>query len=155
MSAITIRVFDTPKPGGSKRAFIPKGWTRPVLVDACKKNKVWRDSVKAAALSVLGERFEPLAGPLGLEITFVMPRPKGHYGSGKNAAALKTTAPRFHTSKPDATKLTRSTEDALTGVVWRDDSQIAEQAVSKVYGTQPGAIITIRPLYNSTQEAMI
>lgn len=149
---IMFRVYDTPRPGGSKRAFTPKGWTRPIIVDACKKNMAWRDSVKVAAVEKLGERFEPLTGALSLQVTFIMPRSKGHYGSGKNAGQLKATAPVFHTSRPDATKLLRSTEDALTGLAWRDDAQIAEQQVSKIYGTQPGAIITIRPLHHLTTQ---
>jgi Holliday junction resolvase RusA-like endonuclease len=37
------------------------------------------------------------------------------------------------TVKPDLTKLLRAVEDALTGVVWRDDSQIIHQVVNKEY----------------------
>jgi Holliday junction resolvase RusA-like endonuclease len=75
-----------------------------------------------------------------------MPRIGSHYGSGKNAEKLKPTAPKFHTVKPDATKLLRSTEDALTGILWRDDAQIARQTVEKSYGERAGAWITVEQL---------
>ena len=46
-----------------------------------------------------------------------------------------------------ATKLIRAVEDALTGIVWRDDAQVAVQKVAKVYGDEPqGAVITIEEI---------
>jgi Holliday junction resolvase RusA-like endonuclease len=87
-----------------------------------------------------------MLGPLSVNVTFYLRRPDGHYGTGRNAGQLKTSAPAYPTSKPDATKLWRSTEDAMTGVVFRDDSQIVQQSVGKRYcdGDQkPGALIEI------------
>jgi Holliday junction resolvase RusA-like endonuclease len=52
----------------------------------------------------------------------------------------------YPTNPPDATKLLRSTEDALTGIVWKDDKLIVDQLVSKNYqrpGIYPGAKITV------------
>jgi Holliday junction resolvase RusA-like endonuclease len=49
-------------------------------------------------------------------------------------------------TRPDATKLWRPTEDALTGIVWRDDSQIIRQLVRKRYcgpGEVPGAEVLV------------
>ena len=31
-------------------------------------------------------------------------------------------------------KLTRAVEDALTGLVWRDDAQVVDEVLSKRYG---------------------
>lgn len=139
---IVFRVFDTPKPGGSKRGFVVNG--RVCIVDA-SKNKDWRSAVKHAALEAIKTSGEamPLRGPLKLDVTFFMPRPKSHYRTGKNAHILRDDAPGYHTSKPDATKLLRSTEDALTGVLWNDDAEIAVQVVTKQYGQQPGALIEV------------
>jgi Holliday junction resolvase RusA-like endonuclease len=47
---------------------------------------------------------------------------------------------------PDTTKLVRSTEDALKGICWRDDSQVVYQVASKEYAARggiPGADIKI------------
>lgn len=72
-------------------------------------------------------------------------RIKGHYGTGKNAGVLKS---RFVDAmpevRPDCTKLVRSTEDALEGVIWRSDAQVCVQENAKVYVERdPGVIITI------------
>jgi Holliday junction resolvase RusA-like endonuclease len=128
-----------PAPGGSKKAFVVAGRAR--IVEDSKRNADWRASV---ALAASREIEAPLEGPLELTLTFVMPRTKGHYGSGKNAGKLKTSAPIWHTTKPDRTKLMRSTEDALTGIAWRDDTQVVSGSTLKQYGDRPGCWISIR-----------
>lgn len=141
-----------PRPGGSKNAFALRnrdGTVRmrapgaPMIVvtdSGGEKTKEWRASVAAFAKSEhLGP---PVAGPLRLHVVFFMPRPKAHFRGG-DWRRLKETAPEFHTSRPDATKLLRSTEDALSKLVWADDSQIAIQTAEKRYGDRPGAMITL------------
>lgn len=144
-----------PAPGGSKTAqlirrnggqIVTTATGRPLITmrDAGKNNKEWRASVAYFARQEY--RDAPLDVPLEIEVVFTMPRPKCHFGSGKNAGRLKESAPKFHTNAPDSTKLLRSTEDALTGVLWRDDSIIAIQHVTKVYGDRPGARIILRAI---------
>jgi Holliday junction resolvase RusA-like endonuclease len=65
-----------------------------------------------------------------LYVDFYLSRPKAHRG----AKGLKPSAPHHHTTKPDTTKLLRCLEDALTNVIWRDDTQVVRQHVSKNYG---------------------
>lgn len=135
-------VVGIPKPGGSKKAFYNKKLGRALIVDACKKNKQWRDTVADTAVA---NRCPTYGGALVIEVHFRMPRPKWHFG----AKGLRPSAPAHHTTKPDATKLLRSTEDALTGIAWRDDSQIVMQTVTKAYcavGEYPGAEIRITEL---------
>ena len=115
-----------------------------MVVDDCERNKPWRDRVAAFAINYKPDQL--LTDALHLHVDFIMPRPKGHFGTGKNAAKLKPSAPKFHTKRPDATKLLRALEDALTGVIWRDDEQIVKQTVRKHYGQSPGAIVTIREI---------
>lgn len=139
-----------PAPGGSKRAFIPKGWTRPVITEAGgKRNKDWRavvalSGVEAMRLLYAGRAPELILGPLEFAVKFVMPRPEHHYSTTKKfGRVLKKDAPYWVTKAPDVTKLARSTEDALTGVIWRDDAQISVQHLERVYGIGPGATIQI------------
>lgn len=132
-----------PAPGGSKRFVgMSKRTGRAILVDmGGKRNKTWRSAV-AEAGRALGAT--PLEGPLELTCSFVMPRPKKHfYTDRKRQGQLRADAPHWHTNAPDATKLLRSTEDALKGITWGDDSQVARQHASKVYGERPGALIEI------------
>jgi Holliday junction resolvase RusA-like endonuclease len=150
--SISFFVPGLPAPGGSKRAFIPKGWTRAVVTDAGgKKTRDWRAAVALAAYAEMQrqEKTELFDGALHLSITFEMPRPKGHYNS---KGALKPKAPVFVTSRPDSSKLVRSTEDALTGVCWHDDAQVAVQAISRVYGEQSGAHIKVETLEHLVAE---
>ncbi len=142
---ITLHILGVPKPGGSKRGFIVKG--RVNIVDDCKTNKEWRQAVVIQARNQYDG--PTLTGALRVEVTFYMPRPKYHYRTGKRAGELKPNAPKWHTKKPDRTKLLRSTEDALTDAgIWRDDAQLCDGPIRKVYTDdgRPGAVIRIEVL---------
>lgn len=88
----------------------------------------------------------PLTGPLKLEIIATFGRPKNHYRSGKNAGRLKEHAPNWHTSRPDQSNIEKFVEDALNGIFFKDDSQIAHAEVLKLYGNTPCVGITIKEL---------
>jgi Holliday junction resolvase RusA-like endonuclease len=150
--ALRFFVPGVPAPGGSKRAaLIPKrggGFVlnkngRPLIGvrDDCERNKDWRAVVAHAAAAMAGRA--PFDGPTAVGVTFVLRRPKGHFGSGRNAAVLRGAAPEYPTTKPDATKLFRALEDACTGIVWADDALIVDQHVCKTYGATPGAIVQV------------
>jgi Holliday junction resolvase RusA-like endonuclease len=163
--AVIITVHGQPAPQGSKRAFairkggIPTGRVA-VIESSHDRVKSWRQAVIDAALAkgLDGPHDWPLLGPLRLGIVFALPRPKGHYGTGKNATKIRDSAPRYPAGMPDLSKLLRSTEDALTDAgIWRDDAQVvAYSRLEKVYaGHYPqiataGAMITITQLAAST-----
>jgi Holliday junction resolvase RusA-like endonuclease len=142
--SIVLDVRGIPRPGGSKKAFFRPGMKHPAIVEDCEKSKDWRQDVKAAALATW--KGPLLSGALCVDVCFIMPRLKSHYGTGKNAGILKANAPTHHTTKPDRTKLLRSTEDALTGVLWRDDAAVCDGRLQKIYGEHPGATITVTKL---------
>jgi Holliday junction resolvase RusA-like endonuclease len=148
MTPIAFFVPGIPRPGGSKRAFFKAGMKRPIITDDAKGNREWKAAV--ADFAARAHTSAPLEGPLRLEIVFQVLRPKGHFGSGKNASRLKASAPAYPTVKPDVTKLVRSTEDALTGILWRDDAQVVEQVASKVYAERTGAEVRVVPLATKT-----
>lgn len=106
----------------------------------------WRAAVSHAANQIMGAQ-EPFAGAVRMSIEFRFPRPKSHYKTrgGKPTQELKDGAPAWRSIKPDRDKLERAIGDALTGIVYRDDSQIAAGEVTKRYGT-PGATIRIETL---------
>ena len=72
--------------------------------------------------------------PFRLVVTFRFQKPK----SVKKTVLEKVT-------KPDTDKLIRSILDALTGIVWTDDSQVVEILARKQFGT-PGAEIGIEEI---------
>ena len=132
-SDVSFTVFGRPQPAGSKRALPHPKSGRPLIVDDAKGSRPWKQQVAATALEHRsGDTL--LMGALALHLAFFVARPKGHYGTGRNAGVVKPSAPVFPTTKPDATKLVRCVEDALTGVLWRDDAQVVRQVVDKLYG---------------------
>ena len=147
LDALRFVVHGKPQPAGSKRAFAIKRDGKPtgqiVVADANKHAKGWKQEVAAAAAGICDEL---LLGPVAVTMTFYVARPKGHYGSGRNAGTLKASAPPFPIVKPDALKLARGTEDAMTGIVWRDDAQVVDLGVRKRYGLPERAEITVCPL---------
>lgn len=135
---ITFTVYGQPRPAGSKRAFPIRrkdGSLGAVVSDTSgQEGKEWRALVQAAARK---EYSGPLLiGPLRLTIIFALPRPQGHFGTGKNGLIVKDSAPKFPTKRPDLLKLARAVEDALSGVVWKDDSQIVWEILRKQYGNR-------------------
>lgn len=152
--AVTFFVPGVPQPGGSKKGFVIKtksGGMRANIVEDAKRNAPWRAVVSLVA----SERMSgPFSGPVVVSFEFLMPRPASHYGTGKNADRLKPGAPAGHTSKPDVTKLVRSTEDALKGIAWGDDCQVVGQGARKMYANdrRPGCWITVYPFTEPAAE---
>ena len=106
--------------------------------------KNWRNMVASAAR-------EAYDGPLllcaiRLTVRFERPRPQSHFGSGKNAAVVKESAPRYPTTKPDTLKLVRAVEDALSKVIYGDDSQVCEHLLFKTWGPISRTVVTIETL---------
>lgn len=138
--AIKFTVHGTPQTAGSKRAFIVKtkgGGQRAIVTDDNAKGKDWKGDVKRAALDALNPDHQLLTGPLRVEFEFRIQRPQGHFGSGKNSANVKPSAPTMPDKKPDVLKLARCVEDALTGIVWADDAQITSETLYKRF-CEPG-----------------
>lgn len=143
--SITFTVAGTPAQMGSKKAFI-RGGRAIITDDNSNKRRTWANAVTAAAAEAMGER-KPFTGPVLLVVSFAFQRPASHFGSGKNATKLKPSAPTIHAQSPDLDKLIRCVGDALTGVVYRDDRQIAEvRAVRGWTQVQAGAVITVGEL---------
>jgi len=101
--------------------------------------EAWRGDVREVVMRAYPG---PKLRACRLVLVFARERPRGHYGSGRNAHVLRAGAPRVPTTRPDALKLARAVEDALTGVLYADDSAVVELAVAKVYGA-PGVKISV------------
>jgi Holliday junction resolvase RusA-like endonuclease len=162
--SLAFFVPGVPRPGGSKRA-IPiyrgqKGARQftghSVVVDAAgQANKDWKAAVGAAAMEAMNGNKDfphlpavqraPMEGPLVLSLTFYFLRPKSHLRA--DGVTLAKGRSPYHISKPDCLKLARSTEDAMTGIVWRDDAQIVRYGtLEKAYSSRSGCEIEITPI---------
>lgn len=152
---IAFVVHGTPAPAGSKRGFVLRGKNgrpdRAIVTDDSKRSKPWKASVEAAAAEAMAGK-SLLRGPLEVTFRFVVRRPQGHYGSGRNAGQVRPSAPAHPAVKPDVLKLTRAVEDALSGIVYADDAQIVDERLTKVYGYPERCEIRIRPLESQASD---
>ena len=123
---VKFRVLGEPKSRGSKFAITNKRTGKPLLLDSSRKSTDWMSLVSFAAYEAWGTDWL-LTGPLALSIVFFFKRRANQYGTGKKTKnVLKASAPIYHSQMPDLAKLVRGVEDAITGVIWRDDSQVCE-----------------------------
>jgi Holliday junction resolvase RusA-like endonuclease len=122
---LAFTVYGTPVPQGSTRAFIPKGWNRPIITAANAKTKPWKQEIAGVVLAEMERTgFQPIAdGPVWIEVLFYFERPK----------SVKS---RHKTTKPDIDKLIRSLLDALTGHLFKDDAQVTSCRAMKVFTTE-------------------
>lgn len=85
----------------------------------------FKATVRMAAAKVFADR-SPILGPIAIEVLFVMPRPKNQFWKSK-------PMPRsLHTKKPDVDNIFKAVSDALTGLLWLDDSQICDCKLRKM-----------------------
>lgn len=96
--------------------------------------KRWSDRISAEAREYDGE---PMSGAVEMRLTFYLPRPK-------------TVKRRYPTVKPDIDKLARAVQDALNGIVYRDDAQVVSLSVHKRYcGAQPSGVVVFAREFSS------
>lgn len=135
ISELRFTVFGTPVPQGSTRAFIPKGWKRPIITAANAKTKPWRQEISGAALHAMERSgFQLIAeGAVILYVSFYFDKPK--------STAKRITS---KTTKPDLDKLLRSVNDSLTGIAFKDDAQIISCMILKAFGSPARCEISLR-----------
>jgi Holliday junction resolvase RusA-like endonuclease len=134
MPALKFFVPGKPASAGSKEFKGLNKDGRAIIVDSCKDNDSWRSLVQGECMRAMAKqnhmRQWPKGSVLSVTVTFYMPRPKKDYDKHGN---LRPNAPMYHTQDPDATKLWRSSEDALNKLLWHDDCEVAAQRVEKVF----------------------
>ena len=130
----------------------PKAQGRPRARNAGRFIQIYDDpkskKAKDSMITVIQEKApdELLDGPLRVDLKFYLPRPQGHYGTGKKSGVLKMSAPTMHTKKPDIDNLRKLVMDAMTHVYWRDDSLVCEGETIKQYSGKPRTEIYIKKL---------
>lgn len=130
---ISFSVPGEPVPQGGMTAFVVGGRARV----AHKNPQNLGDYRARIAMAAKQAGAYELSGPIAATVTFVLPRPKAHFGSGRNAGVLKSRAPRWHSgSRPDIDKVLRALLDGITGVCCRDDGQIAMVSMAKLYTSE-------------------
>lgn len=141
----TLTVLGKAEPKGSLRGFVLRGSRRVVLTDGNPRVRPWMALIRDAAAQWRAD--QGLADhaiawptePILLDVTVWLPKPK----SAPTRRAIQAT------KKPDVSKIVRAVEDALTGVLYRDDAQITVEIARKDYAArdeQPRTVITVEAL---------
>jgi crossover junction endodeoxyribonuclease RusA len=149
---VKLTVIGMPATQGSKRGFPIRrknGTIGVALVESGgEHHRSWREAVAYEARllaktdEILAEQFKtkpmdlPIEGPQVVTMTFYLPRPK---------SAKKSVI--FPDKKPDSLKLARAVEDALTKILYTDDSRIVTHVIRKRFAVDspPRVELEIRP----------
>ena len=128
--AISLTIYGHPVPKARARTVRTRGGRTVSYTPA--KTESWEDSIRAQALQSRPGRL--LDGPLALEATFYLLRPKS-----------KPKRVLYPAWRPDLDNLVKSVKDALEGIIYTNDSRIVDEVARKRYGDPPRVEITIRP----------
>lgn len=128
---IVIRLPGPPQGKGRPRFGGGSVYT-PATTSSYEQSLAWQ--AKAAF------KGEPIAGPIAVRVIASMPIPKSWPKARQFEARTGLLA---HTTKPDADNILKML-DALNGVVWIDDAQIAMATIEKRYAAEPELVVIVR-----------
>jgi crossover junction endodeoxyribonuclease RusA len=131
---LTFTVLGRPAAQGSKR-IVPTA-VGPRMVEQTKRVRPWRTAAAAEALVAANAAGHPTnpywSAPIALTLVCYFARPKAHYRA--DGTLVRDTAPARPAGRVgDADKIARAACDALTGVLFHDDSQVTDLVVRKRY----------------------
>jgi len=90
-----------------------------------------------------------LDGPVALLIVFVFPRPKNMVWKRKPMPSV------WHVKTPDLDNCCKATMDALSGIAWRDDAQVADIRARKRIAAgdeSPRTVVSIHHLLETDHD---
>jgi len=136
------------KTSGSKRAFLNKSTGKLIVAPANSKQKDWQAALGYFA-DIAARNYGLITEPCILACVFYRLRPKNHFRTnGQVKPQFENAKPA---SKPDGLKLCRAVEDAMSKIVYADDSLVCDHRISKRYcenGQRPGVSITVETYDN-------
>lgn len=109
-----------------------------------EKTVIYENIIKALAIKEMKKNgLEMMAGPIELSIKAYFEIPKSTSRKRREEMANFDILP---CKKPDADNISKIVADALNGVVYKDDSQICEVFVKKIYGELPMLKICVKKI---------
>jgi len=133
-----FRVHGEPASQGSKR--LVRAGARTIMLEQSKKVKPWRAAVATAALE---HGCAPFDGDVSVRVCLLFNRPESHFGK----RGLLPSAP----GRPgyiDVDKGARAILDALAGIAYHNDRQVAVLRIERAWSPDngAGAVIEINPI---------
>lgn len=125
--------------GRARSVRLPNGHIRHYTPE---KTKRWENDVRWIARAVMEDR-KPFTGPVVLIVKVWRAVPRSWPQWKKDAALNNEITPD---SKPDLDNQIKAVKDALNGIIWQDDAQVAYIIAEKRYSNKPQAEITVQPM---------
>ena len=136
---ITINLVGPPQGKGRARAFLRGGHISHYTPE---KTRTYEGMIRVAAMEAMGNR-PALDEPVEFVMRAVFPIPPSFSKKKQQQAMTNEIKPG---KKPDLDNIAKAWNDALNGVVYRDDSLICRMALDKRYGPQALVVVTVRAL---------
>ncbi len=138
MRTITFSIPGEPQ-GKARPRVVRNKYTGASMSFTPDKTVAYEELVRARYTQAAhGERFGEI--PLRISIRAVYSIPKSKSNRDKSRMLAGELRP---TKKPDCDNIVKIICDALNGVAYPDDKQIAEASIRKVYGDVPGVIVNL------------
>jgi Holliday junction resolvase RusA-like endonuclease len=104
------------------------------------KTAAWEETIKTVAKSAMGDT-PPLESPVSVFVYFGLPVPSSYSKKRTTACLEGREAP---SKKPDLDNMAKAVLDAMNGVVFKDDSQIINLHLKKVYSIEVGVNVLVK-----------
>ena len=137
MFMVTFKVDGNPV-GKQRARYVKRG--NFVQAYTPEKTRTYESLIKEKAIEAMGSS-EPLETPVTLYLYIRVCPPKS-YSKKRIEACLNGSEQPIR--KPDASNILKSVEDGMNGVVYKDDSQIVNIHVTKVYSSEAGVDICVK-----------
>jgi Holliday junction resolvase RusA-like endonuclease len=134
---VTITLQGHPQGKGRARAFIRGGHVGHYTP---QKTRSYESLIFGAAIDAMGSR-PPFEEAVELELCAVYAIPASWSEKKRQRAMVGEIKP---TKKPDLDNVLKVWNDALNGVVYRDDAQVIIAFVEKRYGPAPLVVMTVK-----------
>lgn len=136
----SIVVLEEPIPNARHRTGKGREYTPTATLEA-------RHRIRMAWMELHGTA--PEKGDVAFDVQVYLPRPAGHYGTGRNAQRLRPSAPpRPSGARYDWDNFGKLASDALLRLAFQDDGQIVDGRVRKWYADDgaPRWVVTVAGL---------
>jgi len=139
LEPVTISLSGIPQGKGRARSFIRAGHIAHYTPE---KTRTYEGMIATVAMAEMRSR-KLFDCPLEFAMRAIFPVPSSWSGKKRDQALCGAIKP---VKKPDLDNITKAWNDALNGVVYRDDSLICRMTLDKRYGPQALVVVTVRPL---------
>ncbi|MBR1328820.1 RusA family crossover junction endodeoxyribonuclease [Bradyrhizobium ottawaense] len=136
---VTITLAGPPQGKGRARAFLRGGHIGHYTPE---KTRSYEGMIRTVAMDQMAGKI-PFDEPVEFVLRAVFTAPASWSNRKRTQAYTGEIKPG---KKPDLDNIAKAWNDALNGVVYRDDSLICRMTLDKRYGPQSLVVVTVRPM---------